>query len=296
LELREVPVDTIRPNPHQPRVDFEKESLQELADSFKKRGVLEPIIVRKHGNTFEIVAGERRWRAAKIAGFREIPAIVRTVSEEDVLIESLMENIHRTNLTDVERENAIYELWKSGGFKTKSEMANALCLREKPISDDIDAWGFRRNNNVKESVPTYIIARTSGLEREERKGVVKRFENGEFRAIDVYSVVKTIKKASGPLKKELLSSKSSITPEIAEIIVENLPNPSDQSIVVGEIKHRRPTANEVKNLVTDIQQDRNIEVVSEIDTGYLFKCPVCNRVYRIFHNEPTDTHSLKEMS
>lgn len=301
MELRMIPIDVIRPNPFQPRVNFEKESLQELADSFKKKGVLEPIIVRKHENGYQIIAGERRWRAAKIAGLKKIPAIIRTISEEDVLTESLMENIHRTDLTDVERENAVYELWTSGRFKTKSEIANALSLKEKSISDDIGAWEFRQKNKITESVPTYIIARTNGLKEEERRDIIKKFEKDEFRAIDVYSVVKTVKKASDFLKKELLSQESPITPEIAEVIVENLPDYSDQSVVIQEVKRRRLTANEVKNLVRKIKQNRKIgdasgEIVSEIDTGYLFKCPVCNRIYRIFHNEPTDTHSLREMS
>ncbi len=301
MELRMIPTDLIRTNPFQPRMDFEKESLQELADSFKEKGVLEPIIVRKLENGYQLIAGERRWRAATLAGLKEIPAVIRKTSAEGILIESLMENIHRTNLTDIERENAIHELWVSGKFETKSEMAKALCLKRKIILDDIDAWEFRRKNKVSGSVPTYIIARTSGLKEEERRNIISKFESNEFRAIDVYSVVKTVKKASDLLRKELFSPESTVTPEIAEVIVENLPDHSAQNAVTREVKHRRLVVSEVENLVRIVWQNEKVgnmpsRIIGEIDSGYLFKCPVCNQIYRIFHNEPTNTHSLREMS
>ena len=301
VEHKMIPIDKIIPNQFQPRVDFDKESLQELANSFKEKGVLEPIIVRKQENKYQIIAGERRWKAAKIIDLKELPAIVKMISEEDMLILSLMENLHRKDLTDTERENAIYKMWMNGRFKTQSEMAKALGVKKKSISDDIDAWEFRHQNKVSESVPTYIITRTYGLEEKERKRIIKKFEKGEFRAIDVYSVVKTIKKGSNFLRTELLQPESSITPKIAEVIVESLPNHPDQNIVVQHVKRHRLNADEVKNLAEKIRRDRNVdcksdEIVSDIDTGYLFKCPICNHTYKIFHNEPTNTHSFRKMS
>lgn len=300
MELQVIPVDKIVPNPFQPRSDFERESLQELAASIRERGILEPIIVRKQENKYQIVAGERRLIAAKMLGLSEIPAIIRTISEEDIIIESLMENLHRTDLTDLERENAIYKMWVSGRFKTKSEMAKALGLNKKKVLDDINAWEFRQKNNTSESVPTYIISRTNGLKEKVRKSIITKFEKDEFRAIDVYSVVKTVKKASDLLQKELLEPESSISPKIAEVIVEKLANHSDQNLAIQTVKRRRLDAKEVEDLVARIQQDKmhmySDEIVSEIDTGILFKCPVCNQTYKIFHNKPTNAHSLREMS
>lgn len=299
MEIVMISIDELTPNPFQPRLHFESESLENLAESFRKRGILEPVIVRKNGKCYQIVAGERRWRAAQIAGLKEIPAIVREVSEEGAIIESLVENVHRKDLADVERENAIRELWVSGRFGTKSELANALGVKEKVVSDDIDAWEFRRANKIDESIPTYIIARTNGLKEHERKEVVSKFETSEFRAIDVYSAVKILKKAPDILKKELLSPKSPITPKIAELIVEKLPNSSDQTKVVSEVRRRRLVENEVEDLIENLLQEAKCtdasEIVGEIDTGYLFKCPLCNNTYRIFHNKPTDTHSLREL-
>jgi ParB/RepB/Spo0J family partition protein len=301
MELKTIPIDTMVPNRFQPRLHFEEESLRELAESIKERGLLEPIIVRKRGNKYQIIAGERRWRAAAMIGLKEIPVIIRSTAEEDDSIESLMENLHRKDLTDVEREDAIHKMWISKRFKTKSEMANALGLSRKTISDDIDAWEFRHENNVREAVPTYIVARTSGLENNIRKRVIQKFEESTFSAIAVYSVVKTIKKGSDLLKNELLESESAITPKIAEMIVESLPSHSAQNVAVRAIKRQKLSAGEVEDLVSRIQTGKNTSIqsnriVAEIDTGYLFKCPKCGRSYRIFHNEPTETHSFREMS
>lgn len=293
-----IPISSAIPNPFQPRTRFEDESLYDLAESFRRRGVLEPIIVRKHGNSYQIIAGERRWRAAQIADLKEIPALIREIPEEEVIVESLMENIHRKDLADVEKENAIHELWTSERFRTISEIASTLGLKEKDVSDNLDAWEFRKKHNIDESVPTYIIARTSGLKKEERREVVRKYETNEFRAIDVYSAVKTLKKASDSLKKEILTSKSFITPQIAEVIVEKLPDHTDQNNVIAETKRRRLDENEVRNLIEDVQrgEQNNVpDVVGEIDTGFLFKCPLCKHTYRIFHNEPRSTHSLKEL-
>lgn len=293
-----IPVDSVIPNPFQPRTHFENESLCDLAESFRKRGVLEPIIVRKHGNFHQIIAGERRWRAAQIAGLKEIPALIREIPEEEIIIESLMENIHRKDLTDIERENAIHELWKTEGFKARSDLASTLGLKEKDVSDNLDAWDFRREHEIDESVPTYIIARTSGLKEDERKDVVRKYEMNEFRAIDVYSAVKTLRRASDSLKREILKPKSSITPQIAETIVERLPDHTDQNMVMVEAKRRRLGENEVRTLIDNIQKGEQTDVpdvVGEIDTGFLFKCPLCKHTYRIFHNEPKETHSLKEL-
>lgn len=302
MELKIISVSEIEPNPFQSREKFEKESLKQLSDSIKQTGTLQPIIVRKHGNGYQIVAGERRWRASKMAGLKQIPAIVRTISEENVLIESLIENLHRVDLTDIERENVIYQLWVSKKFNTKSELAHALGIRESIVQDDIEAWEFRnKNKEISHSVPTYVIARTSGLKEEERKKIIKKFEEGEFRAIDVYSAVKIVKKASKPLREEILKPKSSVTPKIAELLVERLPSPAEQTAFVNEIKRHRLTAKEVEDLLNytgrrkENANNRSDKIVSEIDTGYLFTCPVCKHTYKVYHNKPTNTHTFKEM-
>ena len=106
--LRRIDIDLIRPNTLQPRMQVDPESLQQLADSVLENGVLQPVIVRsrKNGQEFELVAGERRWRAAQKAGLDKIPAIVQELSDERMLALALVENIQREDLTAIEEAHA----------------------------------------------------------------------------------------------------------------------------------------------------------------------------------------------
>jgi len=101
-EIIEIKLDDLRPNPHQPRKIFKEEALQELADSIKKNGVFQPIIVKKSIKGYEIIAGERRFRASKLAGKETIPAIVRDFTEQQMIEIALLENLQRENLNAIE--------------------------------------------------------------------------------------------------------------------------------------------------------------------------------------------------
>ena len=101
-EVKEIPVSEIRPNPYQPRKTFNEEALNELADSIKNYGVFQPIIVKKSIKGYDLIAGERRLRASKLAGMETIPAIVKEFSDEEMREISLLENIQRENLTAIE--------------------------------------------------------------------------------------------------------------------------------------------------------------------------------------------------
>ncbi len=110
-ELRELDVDLIQRGPWQPRVHFDQESLQELADSISAQGVVQPIVVRAAAdNRFEIVAGERRWRAAQLAGLDQIPAVVKHFDDQTAAAVSLIENIQRENLNPLEESTALQRL------------------------------------------------------------------------------------------------------------------------------------------------------------------------------------------
>jgi ParB family chromosome partitioning protein len=100
--LRVLPIDKIKPNKTQPRKIFDEQALQELSESIKAKGVLQPIVVRKLGDAYEIVAGERRWRAASLAGVQEMPAIVKELSDVEALQIALIENIQRRDLDPLE--------------------------------------------------------------------------------------------------------------------------------------------------------------------------------------------------
>lgn len=116
-ELRKIPVDLLQRGKYQPRIDLRQETLQELADSIKAQGVVQPIIVRPLGEDtgqaeqrYEIIAGERRWRAAQLAGLHEIPAVVRRVPDSAAIAMALIENIQRENLNPLEEARALQRL------------------------------------------------------------------------------------------------------------------------------------------------------------------------------------------
>jgi ParB family chromosome partitioning protein len=102
-----LPLDQVFPNPNQPRKYFDQEALQELANSIRERGVMEPIIVRPKDGRYEIVAGERRYRASRLAGMTEIPVVVREMTDEEAMADSLLENFQREDLTVLEKARAI---------------------------------------------------------------------------------------------------------------------------------------------------------------------------------------------
>jgi ParB family transcriptional regulator, chromosome partitioning protein len=140
--VREIEIARIRPNPNQPRVQFDEESIGELADSIAERGVLQPILLRPQGDGFEIVAGERRWRAAQKAQLHVIPAIVREIDEASMAELALIENIQREDLNAIEEADGYRQLIERHGHtqeavgkivhKSRSHVANLLRLLDLP--------------------------------------------------------------------------------------------------------------------------------------------------------------------
>ena len=145
-ELLEIPVDAIHPNPKQPRRRFEAEAASGLADSVRKQGVIQPLLVRPRGiGGYEIVAGERRWRAAREAGRPTVPAVVRPLDDRDTLLLGLVENVAREQLTAVEESRAYAVLIDEFGLtlgdvaervgRSKPSVSNRIRLLELP--DDV---------------------------------------------------------------------------------------------------------------------------------------------------------------
>jgi len=125
-DLKQLPVDLVQRGKYQPRTDMHEEALQELADSIKAQGVMQPIVVRPVGaGRYEIIAGERRWRATQLAGLDSIPAIIKPVSDEAAIAMSLIENIQRENLNPIEEAMALKRLQDEFEL-TQQEVANAV--------------------------------------------------------------------------------------------------------------------------------------------------------------------------
>ena len=134
-ELRRIPVELISPNPRQPRQDFDEASLVSLADSLRERGVLQPVLVRPlAGGTYELIAGERRWRAAKMAGFDAVPALVRPHDDADSLELALVENMAREDLNPVEEARACALLVDELGL-TREEVGRRIGRSRVAVSN-----------------------------------------------------------------------------------------------------------------------------------------------------------------
>jgi len=121
----EIEIDLIRPSQQQPRTSFNEAKLRELAQSIRASGIIQPLLVRRLGGLFELVAGERRWRAAQIAGLSRVPAIVREIADENLLELALIENIQRQELNAIEEANAYKRLIESLGL-TQEEVAQRV--------------------------------------------------------------------------------------------------------------------------------------------------------------------------
>lgn len=125
LALVEAPISQISPNPHQPRSVFDEEAMAELVHSIKEIGLLQPLVVRRTGSGYELVAGERRLRASKKAGLKTVPVLVRDTTDDAMLRDALLENLHRSQLTALEEAAAYQQLLSDFGC-TQDELATRL--------------------------------------------------------------------------------------------------------------------------------------------------------------------------
>ena len=147
-ELTEVPVAHIRPNPFQPRSHFDPERLRELAASIQQQGVIQPIVVRRNAEGYELLAGERRLRAAQMAGYTTIPALVKSANDQEALEVALLENLQREDLNPVEEARAYQRLQKEFDLtqdevaqrvgRDRSSVTNMLRLLRLPPSIQAD--------------------------------------------------------------------------------------------------------------------------------------------------------------
>src|SRR5215510_14727752 len=147
--VQEIATDAISPNPQQPRKDFNINAINELAASLQKSGLIQPVVVRKAGPGYQLIVGERRWRAAKIAGLTHIPAVVREVSDAESLELALVENLLREDLNPIEEAEAYQRLLAEFGWtqeqlaqrvgRDRSSIANCLRLLKLPdvIQEDL---------------------------------------------------------------------------------------------------------------------------------------------------------------
>ena len=192
-DINFIEIDEIAPNESQPRKTFNKEKLEELARSIKTHGVIQPIVVRKQGSHYEVVAGERRWRAARIAGLSEVPCIVRELTDEQNMLVAIIENVQREDLNPIEEARGIramiedYELTQDEVAKAVSKsrpyITNALRMLKLPdavldmvSAGKLSAGHARASLSAKEEEQTEIAkhVETKGLSVREAEKLSKR--------------------------------------------------------------------------------------------------------------------------
>lgn len=202
-----VPVEKLVPNPNQPRRDFQPEALQELAASIRTRGVIQPLIVRDMGDgRFEIVAGERRWRAAQLAQVHELPVIVRDFTDAEVIEVAIIENIQRAELNAVEEALAFRQLMDRFGHtqekladalsKSRSHIANLLRLLNLPE----DVQGLVREGKITSGHARALITAPNASELA-RQVIARNLSVRETEALTRDSGKPGKAKASGPRPK-----------------------------------------------------------------------------------------------
>ena len=191
-------LDSVVPNKRQSRAIFDPEKLQELANSIKEQGVLQPILVRRKGeNNYEIIAGERRYRACKMVGLDRIPAIIKNADEMGSMIDSFLENAQREDLTPLEKENAIIDLWRTGKFESPRELDRALGYGLGYCGSIIEARAFREKYGIPPSITTSTIVSTKGLADDIRKRLLQRVGKDEGK----FGQVRTVRELKGIIER-----------------------------------------------------------------------------------------------
>lgn len=226
-ELLELDLDLIEPNPEQPRTQFTEKNLNELTQSIKINGVVQPIIVRRKGGRFQIIAGERRWRAAQQAELRKIPAVVKEVADEKLLELALIENIQRQELNPIEEAKAYKNLVENVGLtqemiaervgKNRTVITTHLRLLRLPndiqklVEEEKISAGHARallmteDDEAQRRIARKIIEMSLSVRETEK--AVKRISKGEGQAIENKEVVRktdpNVKAAETKLRRYL---------------------------------------------------------------------------------------------
>lgn len=205
-----VKITKVEPNREQPRKNFDEDALQELADSIKQYGIVEPLIVQDRKTHYEIIAGERRWRAAKLAGLKEVPVIVRNYTEQEIVEISLIENIQREDLNPIEEAQAYKRLLTEFNLKqdevaervSKSRTAVTNSMRLLKLCDEVQQM------IIDDMISTgHARALISIEDPEQQYTIAQKVFDEKLSVRDVEKLVKNLNKPE-KVKKEIITDKS----------------------------------------------------------------------------------------
>lgn len=217
-----VKIMMVEPNRDQPRKNFDEDALQELADSIKQFGLLQPILVQPRDGYYEIVAGERRWRAAKLAGLKEVPVIIRDLTEQEILEIALIENIQRENLNPIEEAQAYKKLLTEFHLKqdevaervSKSRAAVTNSMRLLKLTDEVQQMVI--NDMISTGHARALLAIE---DPNEQFNLAQRIFDEKLSVRDIEKLVKTIGK---PQKEKKEKEKNESLEAVYQSIQEKL--------------------------------------------------------------------------
>ena len=320
MKLRMIRISEIRPNPFQPRESFPKDEIQELANSIKKNGLLQPISVRKSGETYQIISGERRWRACQFAGLNEIPVIVKDVSDSQLMIESLVENVQRTDLEPIEKARGLAEVYRLAGFEPARTMSALTTLerytrerlerelkegevRIKEIADMVGLsydYQYRLLSQLRLSREEQLrvtalrlgyekISSISSIENKiDRKKVIEMAPNLE--RAKVKKITKIVRKAPKRLKEAVLERE--VDAEVAEEIMQ-IEEHEKQEEALSLAKKGIYTPEGIRTRMEHFRLQIPARMENEIEVGEV-ECPECGVALRLIHIEPRNKHRVEE--
>lgn len=206
-DFMELPIDKVYPNPYQPRKSFDSVKLEELAQSIKDHGLMQPVVVKKTDKGYMLVAGERRYKAHLINKSRTIKAVVQDITEQQLRLSALIENIQRDDLTDFETATYISQLWASGDFEQKKDLADALGKKQTYISkalglvDKLDDEIKEDLSENKSDIGLSVLEEISRVkDKPVQKEVYEKVKNKEIKREDIKSY-KEPKKENTKLNK-----------------------------------------------------------------------------------------------
>ena len=216
-----VKITKVEPNRNQPRKNFDEDSLQELADSIKQYGLLQPILVQDKGDHYEIIAGERRWRACKLAGLKEVPVIIKNYTPQEIVEISLIENIQRQDLNPIEEAQAYKRLLTEFNLKqdevaervSKSRAAVTNSIRLLKLCDEVQQM------LIDDMISTGHARALLAIEDPEiQYSIAQKIFDEKLNVRDVEKLVKNIGKPEKPKKKEENPALEAIYNDIGETL------------------------------------------------------------------------------
>ena len=220
-----VKITMVEPNRKQPRKNFDEDALQELSESIKQFGLLQPILVQDRKDHYEIIAGERRWRAAKLAGLKEIPVIIRDYTDQEIVEISLIENIQRENLNPIEEAQAYKRLLTEFNLK-QDEVAERVSKSRAAVTNSIRL--LKLSDEVQQMVIDDMIstgharALLAVEDKDEQYNLAQKIFDEKLSVRDVEKLVKNLHKPEKPSKKTENKTMEVIYQDIEEKLKQKL--------------------------------------------------------------------------